>query len=97
MIHCNNEWGKLRETFVGTIDNANMPTYGIDLHAINYDDKKVIPFQDESWSCKIVLVKENDVIVMPSWYLHRTQENKSKNVRFMIATNIGIKIKKKLL
>lgn len=46
MIHCNNEWGKLRETFVGTIDNANMPTHGIDLHAINYADKKIIPSEE---------------------------------------------------
>lgn len=46
MIKCNNEWGKLRETFVGVIDNANMPTHGIDLHAINYADKKVIPSEE---------------------------------------------------
>ncbi len=43
MVKCNNEWGKLKETFVGTIDNANMPTHGKDLHAINYADKKEIP------------------------------------------------------
>ncbi len=43
MISVNNEWGKLREVFVGTIDNANMPTYGTDLHAINYADKNEIP------------------------------------------------------
>lgn len=46
MIKCNNEWGKLRETFVGVIDNANMPTHGIDLHAINYADKKNIPSEE---------------------------------------------------
>jgi glycine amidinotransferase/scyllo-inosamine-4-phosphate amidinotransferase 1 len=43
MVSVNNEWGKLREVFVGTIDNANMPTYGTDLHAINYADKDEIP------------------------------------------------------
>lgn len=43
MVKCNNEWGKLRETFVGTIDNANMPTHGKDLHSINYANKLNIP------------------------------------------------------
>ena len=36
MVSVNNEWGKLREIIVGTIDNANMPTHGKDLHCINY-------------------------------------------------------------
>ena len=43
MIKCNNEWGKLKETIVGTVENANMPKHGIDLHSINYADKKEIP------------------------------------------------------
>ena len=43
MISVKNEWGKLREVFVGTIDNANMPKHGVDIHAINYADKKNIP------------------------------------------------------
>lgn len=43
MVSVNNEWSKLREVFVGTIDNANMPTYGTDLHSINYADKDNIP------------------------------------------------------
>jgi len=46
MVQCNNEWGKLKETFVGTVDNANMPTHGKDLHAINYADKKEIPSEE---------------------------------------------------
>lgn len=46
MVQCNNEWGKLKETFVGTIDNANMPKHGKDLHAINYADKKEIPKEE---------------------------------------------------
>jgi hypothetical protein len=43
MIKCNNEWGKLKETIVGTVENANMPKHGIDLHSINYADKREIP------------------------------------------------------
>jgi N-dimethylarginine dimethylaminohydrolase len=46
MVSVNNEWGKLRELFVGTIDNANMPRHGVDLHAINYADKDVIPKEE---------------------------------------------------
>ena len=46
MVSVNNEWGKLRELFVGTIDNANMPKHGVDLHAINYADKDVIPKEE---------------------------------------------------
>lgn len=46
MVKCNNEWGKLRETIVGTVDNANMPKHGKDLHSVNYADKKVIPQEE---------------------------------------------------
>ena len=46
MVSVNNEWGKLREVFVGTIDNANMPIHGTDLHAINYADKNEIPLNE---------------------------------------------------
>ena len=63
----------------------------------SYNHYKFVPFQDESWSWKKVPVKENEVIIMPGWFIHRTQENKSYDIRFMIATNIGIKVKKKLL
>lgn len=47
MVSVNNEWGKLRELFVGTIDNANMPKHGVDLHAINYADKEIIPIDEQ--------------------------------------------------
>lgn len=43
MVSVNNEWGKLREIIVGTIDNANMPTHGKDLHSINYATDNEIP------------------------------------------------------
>ena len=46
MVSVNNEWGKLKEIFVGTIDNANMPKHGEDLHAINYADKDIIPKEE---------------------------------------------------
>jgi len=47
MVSVNNEWGKLKEVFVGTIDNANMPKHGIDLHAINYADKDKVPYIEQ--------------------------------------------------
>lgn len=47
MVSVNNEWGKLKEVFVGTIDNANMPKHGMDLHAINYADKDRIPYIEQ--------------------------------------------------
>jgi glycine amidinotransferase/scyllo-inosamine-4-phosphate amidinotransferase 1 len=43
MVSVNNEWGRLREIIVGTIDNANMPTHGKDLHCINYATETEIP------------------------------------------------------
>jgi glycine amidinotransferase/scyllo-inosamine-4-phosphate amidinotransferase 1 len=43
MVSVNNEWGKLKEIIVGTIDNANMPTHGKDLHCINYATDNEIP------------------------------------------------------
>jgi N-dimethylarginine dimethylaminohydrolase len=47
MVSVNNEWGNLKEVFVGTIDNANMPKHGVDLHAINYADKDRIPYIEQ--------------------------------------------------
>lgn len=46
MVSVNNEWGKLREIIVGTIDNANMPTHGKDLHCINYATETEIPKEE---------------------------------------------------
>ena len=43
MVNVNNEWGKLKEVIVGTVDNANMPTHGKDLHCINYATDDFIP------------------------------------------------------
>jgi scyllo-inosamine-4-phosphate amidinotransferase 1 len=43
MVNVNNEWGKLKEVIVGTVDNANMPTHGKDLHCINYATDDSIP------------------------------------------------------
>jgi len=43
MVNVHNEYSKLKEVIVGTIDNANMPKHGFDLHAINYADKDTIP------------------------------------------------------
>ena len=43
MVNVNNEWGKLKEVIVGTVDNANMPTHGKDLHCINYATDNSIP------------------------------------------------------
>lgn len=54
MISVNNEWGKLKEVFVGTIDNANMPKHGSDLHSINYADKDEIPKDELGKFDKIV-------------------------------------------
>lgn len=46
MVSVNNEWGKLREIIVGSVDNANMPTHGKDLHCINYATEKEIPIDE---------------------------------------------------
>ena len=43
MVNVKNEYGKLKEVIVGTIDNANMPKHGFDMHCINYADKDTIP------------------------------------------------------
>jgi len=42
-LNVNNEWGKLQEVVVGSVENANMPTHGSDLHAINYANYDKIP------------------------------------------------------
>ena len=43
MVNVKNEYSKLKEVIVGTVNNANMPSHGTDLHAINYADKDKIP------------------------------------------------------
>lgn len=54
MVNVNNEWGKLKEVIVGTVDNANMPTHAKDLHCINYATEDSIP-EDELglWDQKV--------------------------------------------
>ena len=36
MVNVNNEWGKLKEVVVGTVDSQICTTHGKDLHCINY-------------------------------------------------------------
>ena len=76
MISVNNEWGKLREVIVGTVDNANMPTHGKDLHCINYATDNEIP-KDEIgfWDPKVYEETKEDL------------ENLSN-----LLTNIGVKV-----
>ena len=76
MVSVNNEWGKLREVIVGTIDNANMPTHGKDLHCINYATENEIP-KDEIgfWDKKVYDETQEDL------------ENLSN-----LLTDIGVKV-----
>jgi glycine amidinotransferase/scyllo-inosamine-4-phosphate amidinotransferase 1 len=54
MVKVNSEWGKLKEVIVGTIDNANMPTHGKDLHCINYATDESIPKEELGfWDKKV--------------------------------------------
>ena len=53
----------------------------------SYNHYKFIPFEDESWSWKKVPVKENEVIIMPGWFIHRTQENNTDEGRYVLTTN----------
>ena len=76
MVSVNNEWGKLREIIVGTIDNANMPAHGKDLHCINYATETEIP-KDEIgfWDKQVYDETQEDL------------ENLSS-----LLTNIGVKV-----
>lgn len=76
MVSVNNEWGKLKEVIVGTIDNANMPTHGKDLHCINYATENEIP-KDEIgfWDKKVYDETQEDL------------ENLSS-----LLTDIGVKV-----
>jgi N-dimethylarginine dimethylaminohydrolase len=54
MVNVNNEWDSLKEVIVGTVDNANMPTHGKDLHCINYADSDTIPTGEIGyWDSKV--------------------------------------------
>jgi glycine amidinotransferase/scyllo-inosamine-4-phosphate amidinotransferase 1 len=54
MVNVNNEWSPLKEVILGTIDNANMPTHGKDLHCINYADLTDIPSNELGyWDSKV--------------------------------------------
>jgi hypothetical protein len=63
----------------------------------SFDLYNFVPFEDNNWGWKKLSLKDNDVVIMPGWFYHRTQENKSKDIRFMIATNIGIRVNKKVI
>ena len=39
MVKSCNEWDTLKEVFVGSVENANNPMKGKDLHCINYADR----------------------------------------------------------
>ena len=78
MISVNNEWGKLREVFVGTIDNANMPKHGVDLHAINYADKETIPYREQG--------RFDDLVY------EETQEDLDNLVRLL--NDVGVKVRR---
>ena len=77
MISVKNEWGKLREVFVGTIDNANMPKHGEDLHAINYADKDTIPNIEQG--------KFDDIVY------EETYEDLEKLVNTLIDCGVNVK------
>lgn len=54
MVNVNNEWEPLKEVILGTIENANMPTHGKDLHCINYADQDKIPEKEVGyWDKKV--------------------------------------------
>lgn len=54
MVNVNNEWSALKEVIVGTVDNANMPTHGKDLHCINYATDDEIPSDELGlWDSKV--------------------------------------------
>lgn len=76
MVSVNNEWGKLREIIVGTIDNANMPTHGKDLHCINYATETEIP---------------NDEIGFWDKQVYDETQEDLENLSSLL-TNIGVKV-----
>jgi scyllo-inosamine-4-phosphate amidinotransferase 1 len=76
MVNVNNEWGKLKEVIVGTVDNANMPTHGKDLHCINYATDNEIP-KDELGFWDPQVYDET----------HEDLENLSN-----LLTNVGVKV-----
>ena len=62
MVKVNNEWEPLKEVILGTVDNANMPTHGKDLHCINYADKDSIPNNEDGfWNSKVYFETEEDL------------------------------------
>ena len=76
MVSVNNEWGKLKEIIVGTIDNANMPTHGKDLHCINYATETEIP---------------NDEIGFWDKQVYDETQEDLENLSSLL-TNIGVKV-----
>lgn len=62
MVQVNNEWGKLKEVIVGTVENANMPTHGKDLHCINYATEESIPSSEIGfWDTKVYEETQEDL------------------------------------
>lgn len=62
MVQVNNEWDKLNEVIIGTVDNANMPTHGKDLHCINYaTEEKIPPSEIGYWDLKVYEETQEDL------------------------------------
>lgn len=62
-----------------------------------YNLINLYPYDDEELIWKEIDLIENDVIIIPGWYYHRTQPNKSDEMRIMLAINIGIELNKNLI
>ena len=62
MVKVDNEWSPLKEVILGTVDNANMPTHGKDLHCINYADQDRIPHDEDGfWDSKVYYETQEDL------------------------------------
>jgi glycine amidinotransferase/scyllo-inosamine-4-phosphate amidinotransferase 1 len=62
MVRVNNEWSPLKEVILGTVDNANMPTHGKDLHCINHAEKDRIPHDEDGfWDSVVYRETEEDL------------------------------------
>lgn len=92
MVHVNNEWGKLKEVIVGTVDNANMPIHSIDLHAINHADKDRIPREETGYYDKKVMDEAADDLQMLVYILEelgvKVHRPNKLNTHLMISNGV---------
>jgi hypothetical protein len=69
----------------------------LELRNPSYKYLDYVPNENQDWAWKKIDTVENDILIIPGWYHHRTKPSNSNDFRYMLAINVGVKMDKKLI